>query len=594
MPKITSFFSSAGASSSQGGTLPLENVEEEPVSSSEELDPLEQRSQMSIDEALAELSKFTMLTRNAKLEARMSSISKFDLMRYMAIQNYLVKLQPPHHLQKMTASREVAASLFPKRGRDSMSRKIRRWAKNFLHKKMLDDHQQGKHVKTKSLIEEEDIQISCRTWLRSQKHDFITALSFSKWIGENLHQELALPRPVEVSKRTATRWLHRLNLDYKNYGKGLYKDGHEKDSVVVYRNAFLDRMNQRLPFMVTFEGEDMMTEVHPDLTAGRKRIVMVTHDECCFSSHDGKRTMWMNHDGQPLRPKGDGRSIMVSEFLCECHGPMKLSEEEQLAHPEVPPETVRLIKPGKADGYWTNKDLVEQLESRAIPIFKILHPECIGLFMFDNSMNHHAYAPDALRTVDLPLKDGGKRVKILRDGWFEKDSVRFVQKMQWDNGTPKGLDSILKERGLWNPALRADEARKLIQQQPDFQAQKEWLEESVTKHHYLLIDYYPKFHCEFNFIELYWGAAKRYSRSNCNYSFAGLQRVVPLALNSVPLSLIRSYARKCFRYMDAYRVRGDDGTGLTMQQVEYAVKKYRSHRCIPASIMAEIDRDYIQ
>ncbi|KAJ1328827.1 hypothetical protein BSLG_009914 [Batrachochytrium salamandrivorans] len=230
---------------------------------------------------------------------------------------------------------------------------------------------------------------------------------------------------------------------------------------------------------------------------------------------------------------------------------MRLSVSQQLAHPSVLSETLCVIKPGKMQMDTDEQGLAGSL-NLGIPIFKILHPNCIGLFLFGNSMNHHAFAPDALKSVGLPLKDGGKNMKKMRNGWFEIDGVRHIQPMQY-------LDIVKRPRyypertRIWHPSMKVKDARELLQSQPDFQAQKPWLQEIVETNQDLTIDYYPKYHCEFNFIELYWGAAKRYSRRNCDYSFKGLELVLPAALNSVSLTLIRKYARKCFRYMDAYR-----------------------------------------
>ena len=333
----------------------------------------------------------------------------------------------------------------------------------------------------------------------------------------------------------------------------------------------------------------MSIEEHPQLEQGTKQLVLVTHDESCFSSYDGKSTIWVDEDHKPLRPKGDGRSIMVSEFLCECHGPMRLSSLQQQLFPNYPVSSVAIITPGKnADGYWTNEDLVKQLEMKAIPVFKVLHPDCDALFIFDNSQNHHAYAPDALRTSSLNLKDGGKHAKFLRPAWYFQDGVKITQPMQTATGMQKGLRTIFEERGLWVPRMGLKEAKELLQCQPDFREQRTWLRETVEKHDGCLIDYYPKFHCEFNFIEMYWGAAKAYARKNCDYTFEGLEEVVPDALACVSVASIRRMARKCYRYMDAYRPKGDAAHQLTPQQVEYAVKKYSRHRSIPQSILNEL------
>lgn len=69
---------------------------------------------------------------------------------------------------------------------------------------------------------------------------------------------------------------------------------------------------------------------------------------------------------------------MVSDFLCECHGPLQLPKEtaDQLRLPE---KARVIIQPGKnKDGWWKSTDMVKQLKEKALPIFEALHPGCIG------------------------------------------------------------------------------------------------------------------------------------------------------------------------------------------------------------------------
>src|SRR6266540_4099861 len=111
-------------------------------------------------------------------------------------------------------------------------------------------------------------------------------------------------------------------------------------------------------------------------------------------------------------------------------------------------------------------------------------------------------------------------------------------------GQPKGIKEVLIERGLWRLGLKLDCkndcpneeenfgnccARTILSQQPDFLAQKSMVEETIEALGHKVI-FYPKFHCELNYIEQYWGEAKRYTREHCDYSWSGLLQTVPLAL----------------------------------------------------------------
>ena len=66
-------------------------------------------------------------------------------------------------------------------------------------------------------------------------------------------------------------------------------------------------------------------------------------------------------------------------------------------------------------------------------------------------------------------------------------------------------------------------------------------------------------------METYWGAAKRYTRENCNYSWPSLQKNSSKVLDSIPLITIRKFARKSWRYMDIYQ------KGITGKLAEFAV-----------------------
>lgn len=476
---------------------------------------------------------------------------------------------------------------------------IRDWAKQYRTSGELSVYKQGRHPKRATLIDDEAVQAACQNYLRNLKPDERTEHGYCRWFSDVYYvQRFGVSRATPLSPKTARAWFEKLGWYMWSKKKGIYVDGHERADVVQYRATFLESIRKYQCRMKTYSGPNMEQVKEPVLQPGEKEIVVVVQDECIVHANDGRKRILVERGHEPIFKKGEGASKMISGFCCPCHGPMALSPELAAQHPEVArnadvetyscnafPDghsfvSIDVGKKYGEDGYWTSAHLDVQLKKRAIAIFKLLHPNCEGLWLFDNSQNHQAMAEDGLRVTHLNLGDGGKNAPKLRAGWFMQVGLRVVQPMQNAEGVQLGVKSILQGRGLWPAAgLKLADARKLLAEQPDFKEQRGRLVECMigAGQHILM---FPKYHCEFNFIENLWGRMKVYLRRNCDYDFAALQRSIPLAVESVPVPVIRRYAQRCDRFMDAYRPMAN-GVQLTPAQAARAVKKFKSHRCIP-------------
>ena len=142
----------------------------------------------------------------------------------------------------------------------------------------------------------------------------------------------------------------------------------------------------------------------------------------------------------------------------------------------------------------------------------------IAVFAFDNSSSHAKLADDTLNVTNMNLNPGGKQ-PIMRDTIFngQIQSMVFLtdhpdEKLR---GKPKGMKIILQERGLWRSELKGfcgnKEtllensrccARHVLGAQEDFLNQKPMIQEIIEELGHKVI-FYPKFHCELNYIEMY-------------------------------------------------------------------------------------------
>ena len=110
----------------------------------------------------------------------------------------------------------------------------------------------------------------------------------------------------------------------------------------------------------------------------------------------------------------------------------------------------------------------------------------------------------------------------------------------------------------------------LLKSQPNFLAQKSWIEEKVESRGHMVL-MLPKYHCELNIIKYFWGSAKRYTRERCEYTFEGLKTTVPEGLALVSVTTMRKWENRFWHYLNAY------AAGMKSWQVKAAIKSYTSH-----------------
>ena len=153
-----------------------------------------------------------------------------------------------------------------------------------------------------------------------------------------------------------------------------------------------------------------------------------------------------------------------------------------------------------------------------------------------------------------------------------------------------GVKKILEERGQWYHDLKGNAwkfncgspgasckkymccASHFLSSRPDFENQKSALRDIVEGAGHIF-EMYPKYHCETNWIEIYWGAAKREARLKCNYTFASLDANVNNYLDHVSdPKRIRKYFQHCMNYIDAY------SQGHNAQEVALDIKKFTSEK----------------
>ncbi|TFY50693.1 hypothetical protein EVG20_g11382 [Dentipellis fragilis] len=525
-------------------------------------------------------------------------------------------------------------------------RQVRRWTQKWVKERILPESKRGNHAKVFSLFSDPAVRAELGVFMRSEKwsmnpaklRQFVAkqmppeeASTFAhqvvseeiprglkKYLEEVLLPRLHLRKPKGrgFSLSTMRRVMLNYGFTYSLHKKAIYYDGHERPDVIDDRQTrFIPEMLSRRERIVRYVVGDVTCEVTDSINFAQTRLVLVAHDESTAQANDGQKWSWILDGEQPIKKKGQGRGIHQSDFICSTHGWLAEASET--------------LEYGKNyDGYWNGERFVNQvrralrlffiyrayivltlstqLKEKFFPAFERLHgPGYVAIVLVDNSQGHSAYSEDALRASRMNLNPGGKQAR-LRDGWFKSnDGQKVIQPMCFPPdhpkfpNVPKGMKQVLTERGLWISGLlmqcksKCDPsdtnccAKRILECQPDFKEQKSLVQETIEQAGHICI-FLPKFHCEINFIEYFWGAVKRYLREHCDYTFDTLKDNMPKALASVPMELIRKWEHRAWRFIDAY-AGGLDAKAALSQVRNFSSKKYASHRRIPEGVARQMD-----
>ena len=277
---------------------------------------------------------------------------------------------------------------------------LRAWATLCLDGEELPLSQTGKHAKRRSYLQDEDCILPFQEYLPANKFK-VEVSALTEHVNMNILPGLRYAPSSTISERTATRWLHSLDIKYRIVTKGIYIDGHEREDVIAYRQHFLERMADLKAWIPTIVGKEEVDGNNEFIAItwspdGIRPFILVTHDESTFAAHDGLKRLWLPDGKQPLRKKGQGRFIHVSDFLCNIIGWLALDEEKAAQHPDLQAAACIIMQPDTQHyGWWTSDKLCKQVCDLAIPIFEAQFPGCQALFAFYKATGDSAFAPDA-------------------------------------------------------------------------------------------------------------------------------------------------------------------------------------------------------
>ena len=175
----------------------------------------------------------------------------------------------------------------------------------------------------------------------------MTAGKFCQWANDVLLSShvLSSNMPQTISVCTANRWLHQLGFTPQSHKEGPYVDGHEREDVVKSREEFLKQITDlKKSHKPPPPCSDEMAPVPGPDAESQKQLVLIYHNESILHTNEGQTWMWATEDTPVIQPKTKGSGIMVSDFVYQHNGYLRLTDTEFAVGKTADPQMVQLAR----------------------------------------------------------------------------------------------------------------------------------------------------------------------------------------------------------------------------------------------------------
>jgi hypothetical protein len=172
------------------------------------------------------------------------------------------------------------------------ARSVRAWILDFVQEGTLPLHSYGYARPT--VLEDDKVLQEIQGELNERaKGGFIKAKDVCEIVAsakiQILFAWLGIHKPT-ISRATAQRWLAKLDWRYSKKKNGMYIDGHERDDVVAYRQAFVYRWADYETRFQLRDTNGNPLQVPPSRLSNSRPLILVTHDESVFFQNNERTT----------------------------------------------------------------------------------------------------------------------------------------------------------------------------------------------------------------------------------------------------------------------------------------------------------------